>query len=573
LIGYNIVASVEWDANSSYLNDLKMGFQNASDYLYDASDGQMLFERVTIYDNNQAMGDADYQMRANNFEIPYTNNAGGILSSNNLHIILGRYFNGQSSNQGNWSASDGYRTQIHEFGHYGLGLYDSYFYYDNNGNKHDSNCTSAAIRTNMTLNINATLMDYQYNSSEFSMENVSGLWSSQCQDTNQWKKNGQSDWKTIVDHYRDMNPSARWNLKTPADHGGVVAGPNVQPVGDWSTTTISSNASTGVCEPASTYHIEHVWGAPAKGASVILRKGSRTIDQGQTDNNGDITVLGASAGDRVVVELWGVDLRVNSFQASCGSSWIRSQAANAQPTVIILQPAAFTLEISTTPGTTANQVKVIVKASTSLSSTPETYLTQNGAASAVPVLLSYDALLQAYTGTVTLDTSLPSSGNIIAEATNTLSQTVEVASQFALEPVSAGKDITISSSDGQAELYLPAGSLSADGRVNIASGQIVSTLPDGLILIGGPYTIQGGESLTLVNNANLTLNYLDAGGTLSHVDLSSARIYKLNGQNWQALSGTPSQAEQEVSAVINSFGTYALLAERQEKVYLPLVIR
>jgi hypothetical protein len=79
--------------------------------------------------------------------------------------------------------------------------------------------------------------------------------------------------------------------------------------------------------------------------------------------------------------------------------------------------------------------------------------------------------------------------------------------------------------------------------------------------------------LVLVDNANLSLYYLDVGGTLGHVDVSSAQIYRWDGQNWQALSSTSSQVEQMVSAVINGFGTYALMADRQEKVYLPLVIR
>jgi hypothetical protein len=361
-------------------------------------------------------------------------------------------------------------------------------------------------------------------------------------------------------------------MKTPANYGGVVSGPDMQTVSGWSNAVIGNDASTGVCEPPPTYRVEHLWGAPAQGASVVLRKGDRTIDQGKTDDDGEITVLGASDGDRVVVGLWGIDLWINSFEVDCGAL-SQSRPANVQTTAIILQPAAFTLEISTAPGVASNQIQVIVKASIGLSGAPETYLTQSGAASVVLVPLGYDAVLQAYTGTVTLDASLPPSGNIIAKATDTTSQTVEVATQFSIESVASDQDTTVRSSDGQAELYLPAGSLSKDGRVNIVAGQIVSTLPDGLILIGGPYVIQGDESLALINNANLSLYYLDVGGTLSHVDVRSAQIYQWDGQSWQALTSTSSQVEQMVSAATNTFGAYALMAERQEKIYLPLLAR
>ena len=127
--------------------------------------------------------------------------------------------------------------------------------------------------------------------------------------------------------------------------------------------------------------------------------------------------------------------------------------------------------------------------------------------------------------------------------------------------------------DGRAELYLPAGSLSADGRISIYAGQVAGALPDGLVMIGRPYTLQGNAGLALVDNANLTLYYLDLGGTLNHVDLGSAQIYRWDGHSWQALTSTSSQAEQMVSAVVNTFGTYALLAEKEEKVYLPLAVR
>jgi hypothetical protein len=573
LIGFNIVASVDWDANSSYLNELQQGFLNASNYLYDASDGQMLFEWVTIYDNNQNMGDADYQIRASNQQWPEANPS-GIWNGNSQHVYLGRYFNGQSSNQGSWIAADGYRTMIHELGHYGLGLYDSYFYYDNNKVKRYSNCTSAAIRTNQSSNTNATLMDWQYTASEFSMINVPGLWSSQCLNTDQWKINGQSDWETIVEHYRDANSITRWVLKTPAAYGGVVSGPNTQLINGWSTAVIGSDASTGVCEPPLSLSYETSGNMIARGASIVLHKGDRSIAQGHTDDNGEIVVFGASNGDKVVASMSSDDnlLWQKSIQVNC-SAPSQNQAASYQPIKIILEPAPFMLEITPVPSANSNQVMIIVSTSAGLSSAPETYLTQNSAPFAVLVPLNYDDILQAYVGTATLDADLPLSGDINTLATNTIHQTMEINSQFVLEPVATDQDITVWSTDGQAEFYLPTNSLSVDGRVSIVLGQITSSLPDNLIFISGPYTIHGDEGMALVNNASLTLRYLDVGGTLSHVDVSSAQIYILEGHNWRAISSISSPSDQMVSATIDSFGTYALMAVRQEKIFLPLLIR
>ena len=63
---------MEWDANTSYLEQLRQGFESASAYLYDATDGQVLFERATMYDNAQQpyWGDADYQIQATNQFVP-----------------------------------------------------------------------------------------------------------------------------------------------------------------------------------------------------------------------------------------------------------------------------------------------------------------------------------------------------------------------------------------------------------------------------------------------------------------------------------------------------------------------
>lgn len=568
LIGFNLVASVEWDANTAYLNELMAGYQAASAYLYDATDGQVLFERVTIYDNNQYMGDADYQIRASNQEWPRAN-VNGLTSGDSLHIFLGRYFDGSSANQGSWEEQNGYRTEIHEFGHYGLGLYDSYFYYSG-FTKLDSNCTSSAIRTNGMWDLNATIMDYQYEASEFSMQGVPDLWSTQCQNTDQWQQNGESDWETITAQFADTNAPPRWELKTPAHYNGVVAGPHTIAVGAWSNVIIEGDANTGTCEPAPTYLVENLWGDPVKGGSVVLRKGNQTIAQGKTDDNGEITILGASNGDRLIVHLWGIDLWINSADITCSSN-LNAVGGSYPTSVITLQPASFTYFVSVLQGSSSEYVEVSVKASALLSGIPSAYLTQHGSISPLSIPLSYDAQSGAYVAEVVLDPSLPFSGNVVVVATDTNGQAVEMATPFSLETIQPNQNQTVWSADGQAELYVPAGSLSASGRMSVFPGQMINSPSENLVLLSGPYTIQAEDSLSLVAPANLGLYYLDLNGTLAHADLSSAKIYRWDGQAWLELTSVSSQNEQVISAPIESFGTYAVFAERQEKIYLPLM--
>jgi hypothetical protein len=92
-------------------------------------------------------------------------------------------------------------------------------------------------------------------------------------------------------------------------------------------------------------------------------------------------------------------------------------------------------------------------------------------------------------------------------------------------------------------------------------------------MLSGPYTLQAEAGLSLVTPANLSLNYLDKSGSLGNVNISTARLYRWDGLNWQVLSSTASHNEQMVSVPITTFGTYALMGVRFYPIYLPLVIR
>ncbi len=577
LIGFNIVASVEWDANTSYLEELRQGFERASAYLYDAMDGQMLFERVTIYDNAQFWADADYQVRASNQQGPKTfPDAGGILVSGNWHIFLGRYWDTRSANQGSWTNRIGLCTPIHEFGHYALNLYDSYYYYDANGKKTSSYCTSEAIKTNLADHINATLMYWPYNASEFSMRGVNGLWSAQCEQTHQWQKNGESDWETIKKVFADNDVPERWTLKTPVDRGTVVAGPSTIPlaVTAWSTATIGNNANTGICASPPEYTVTNGLTMPLEGVRVDLEKNGRVIYQGQTGADGRISVLGAADGDTVsfTQELFPGLIWIGSTQVSCVSG---QSLQLAQSTQVVLDPAPFTLSASVIPDGAANQVRVIVQASTNLKVAPQVHLYQSGAVTPIIATMTYDAGTDEYSGMATLDNGLPSSGIIKISATDTNDQSVQIFTSFRLTQVDNTLDTTIRSNDGQVELYMPAGSLSSDGRVSVFPDATPEAFSDDLVRLSGPYRIQPEAGLGLVRNSGLTFRYLDTGGSLRKANLATAQIYRWDevSTQWMPLSTSLLTDYHEASANINSFGIYVLMAERLDTTYLPVILK
>ena len=235
LVGFNIVASVEWNASASYLSDLRQGFADASTYLYDVTDGQVLFEQVTIYNNQKYWSSAEYQVFADNTLRPETTG----------RVFVGRYW---KEYLGYWNQPSGYRTLTHEFGHYGFDLRDSYK--DAKGYEIAS-CTSSAIQTNTLDATNATMMDWQFNATELSMRGVPGLWSPDCELTLQMAVHHESDWETVEKRFRDNTFPPRYYIRTPdgrgSPPGAVVPGPTSIPVIGWSQSTVGNNPATGTC--------------------------------------------------------------------------------------------------------------------------------------------------------------------------------------------------------------------------------------------------------------------------------------------------------------------------------------
>ena len=66
LILFNLLVSVEWDADQTYLDDLELAMQRASSYLWDVTDGQMALGQVRIVDSSKHWQEADIQVLASN---------------------------------------------------------------------------------------------------------------------------------------------------------------------------------------------------------------------------------------------------------------------------------------------------------------------------------------------------------------------------------------------------------------------------------------------------------------------------------------------------------------------------
>lgn len=237
LVIFNVVAALGWTpATADYQTDFQEAISQAAAYLYDLSEGQMIFGPLTLYPAGQSWNSADFRLLpANDYRptafvggivpagLPYTATNGSESLFAPAEIWLGRYWDGQTATTGAWSAPAGYRTLVHEWSHYALFLYDEYQQEDGQ----EGYCTcpdlpevgqTAGACSGVSPQLAASAMAYHYTASEWWRSGSPAV----CLNTTQWKMHGQRDWQTITS-WGQIQGLANW-LKMPTS---LTAGPGL----------------------------------------------------------------------------------------------------------------------------------------------------------------------------------------------------------------------------------------------------------------------------------------------------------------------------------------------------------
>lgn len=436
LIGMHLVASVEWDAESQYLDEVRVGLGRANQFLYDVTDGQFIFESIELYDDGQHWADADIRFYASGGVWPAAD-WGGIISGTNAHIYLGRYFGGQTSLRGSWGDPAGYRTIVHQFGHYGLFLWDEYL---NRDGKHtpDAHCT-----TDFLSEPEQTRASIMYNSdmaTELCSSGPPGNHHS-ADTLHDRMTGGQSTWATVLAQY-DGRDGDRWRLWSPVQRGAVVAGPDAIPVSGWAGITVH-DAQTGAC-PTLVQVIKDSRGQPVSGAWVWVYPSSPVTatarSLGWTFANGQIEVLGARSGDVLLARKGAEAAQV---VASCAAPLVRLQRDPFGVSVRIVPAGLWPLAASRSgvDGQAEPQERWVlmqlqVAATATLPQAPRGTVWQTGSGAQF-VAMTYDQSVGAYSGYATLSRDNDLTGSVLIEAEDGLGRVVRVPSAFTITPVSS----------------------------------------------------------------------------------------------------------------------------------------
>jgi subtilisin-like proprotein convertase family protein len=569
LVLFNLVVSVEWDAATEYLAMLADAFREASRYLYDVSDGQMAFGRVAIYDEAQNWANADFQFLTQNGVRPYAF-VGGLTSLDEAHTIrVGRLWDGDSGNGGDWNKPNGYRTLVHEFGHYALYLYDESFMrqVDCNGSsivEKAASCTNNdVISPTLTLSTtNASIMFVPYNASELADKTYN--WDPNCDCTEQARLNqGESDWETVQRYYG--------LLHTPTNRGSMMAGPDHFPTELLRFPEIVVNNSGVGDSQTRQLTILNPQRQPIGKALVVLHittpAGTVAIDQGLTNSQGRIDIYGAVPGNRLSVATFDGSL-TGAIVVSAELSYTLILSSPLRSTALAARAVSEVSYLSLTPQSDGTSLYLQV-VGLNQGHLPLDAFVAPGEGGGTPqsTVLAYSPAEDAYVGTITLSGVGLGSGRVRVIGSGLPPGGFN--SNYNLQQVQAATATTLYSEDGNFELHIPAnGILAVKAFATVLpTGYVPEPLPTGKQVIGRAYEVRLSEALTEVEKEGLVRLHYHPGVMGVYTDMAiyywEASQQAQAGQ-WQLLGGTVNEMDNAVAVPASRLGIYALMGTAQE---------
>jgi len=587
VVGFNIVCSADWDASETWLDELRVGMERASDYLYAATDGQFFFEHVEIRDSKSGWNYADVRFHNSNV---WPNASIGKFSSRDTgaQIRMPRFFNGNKTYEGRYNRWNGYTTIVHEFGHYGFSLYDEYFDYyyrwiPAGYVKPERRCTHNLLPENPPYGHgteqSASVMCSQYHCWNFCDEVTHNP---HAHDTYQHRKRGKSCWAWIKQKWSDDSSPARWLLHRPADSGYLryTPGPAAIPCAAWRTVEITHNGDTGAFDYLLT--VNDSGGNPVEDASITLyftSGGHRWM--GKTNAEGRIMLVGVHDGDTAVAE-WGSTARSFTlhspdaakvfFDASgkrarfdhIESSDYDDLLPLLEQEVTVTDPP-YEVYISAESGLTTTTLDLEVYTTTTLIEPPVVYVWQNDQDGEDPLMpeMTWHAGSQRYIGSLELDGESALRGFILANTLDLYATPSLGSTWFEFLPWPSDEDDVLwDPPRGDIRFYAPVESIPAGSVLSLASVPLPDDLPTSLCLVNGPFKISVCGGLLFTGYANLTITYSADADDIDRVEADGLAIYEWQDSEsrWHKLDSTHIMEMQEVAAGISEVGIYALAA-------------
>lgn len=603
LILFNLVVSVErqlYDQSTfnsgqtpAYLTTLTAAFRQASNFLYEATDGKFALGQVTIYEGGRQWQEADIHFLTTNDFTPVATVRG--MWQDVAHVDLGLHWD-RKRGQTAWDQSDGFRTIVHELGHYLFNLFDSYLDEQASGRY---NCITIMSwpYAGSPEGMSATAYDVPI----FSMRDLP-LWSrAACGLTDQFKNNHQSDWETIQTVFTDTLRTVftgTQQVLIPTVH---LPGPKMLP--NYPKITIQPPGPGVVlpkelAERSVTIPVKDGQGTYLYGTQVYIQRNdpARFIKVGAPGAGGQIQLPDVQAGDRILVLSAGGELQ--------GSVEIPSIGPIPTP---VVQPAVVNPTTNHTPIPDWGGLKFVIAATDLV--TIQGMLTDAGG-NLIPAV-NWSRSGDNFEGTFNFGGQKIKSGYIYITAQTATGKEFEFITNFSAAdlPTSDIREhvpTVLASFDGNFQLEIPTDTLPIDLRdhiiamvmpvqgvkpvTNAVEAAAVAEagnnlpLPTDLQLVGSLYNVRASHSITKTPKAmQLTLYYSDE--TARRYENSALTIYYRNEttRKWEPQDSAflnNSRYGQAVTTQIDRFGIYALMVKTiwplspgQNAVISPLTFR
>ena len=594
---YNLIVSVEWDADQAYLENLLQGYRLTSNYLYDVTDGQLFLNKIAIYDNHDNWDAADVQIFANNVrkvestvfkhkEHFNTKLAGGIRAKDHGHTFMSRIlYHNNGDKQRNLSYSiypykwnqkeipgelsiiyPPSRALAHEFGHYGIGFLDEYCNYKrkNRLGKYNFGFMDNPLKNDQQSSEMSSTV-HQYNDASHRItEQWVGRGDRSCWDY--FEYNYQGTYKDIFTPIKIPGVSMNWG---PND-GEKVENPQYD-VG----ALLIRNSSNLIFNPSNTAFMVDVLvrdglGIPISNSRATLYKNNRTIviEQGRTANNGRIRVLGANNGDivrcyaRIDWDWFFSEFIVGSSGVSLFKNYFETSAIQDSG-IVVLRPVVGNIRmVNEINFQTQNNIEYLISFAKPLPEIPSLELYIDSQA---PTILPFYSTPEPSRYKISIS-ELNKSGLLNILAKDDSLNNFFINQNFIIrDSLELGFSSTYYNFDGSFEMSIDSSNSSTHKLLILSSdfNPILNGLELNVEQAGAMHTIASFPEEIELNGINvLTIRYSDSD--LYSKSEATLRIFKWDGslRQWQRIGGEVDTMRNEVTAEINSFGTYAVFTTK-----------
>jgi hypothetical protein len=587
---WNLVVSLEWDdppspQDGSEMDDILDLFIDASSVLYDATDGQMMLNRVTIYDDQQHWSDADICMKA---DPKYR--AGTKVSG---------VYRSHSGNSVQVEVLEPKDTIVHELGHYFMKLWDEY----EDGLGRESAKWGYRESHPEEFPSNYGLMDKQWNSIELSSSNDYlddyGLILESWKVTRQYWEYQKPAWEFVQSEFSKPEytgddypitiiiPEPSYLERGQPNQNGTPQkntdrpGPDVDitklPVG---RTTMWISINSGTPEAFNAQLTLTDGGQPAYSWKIYSRKGSAGSLVYQGVYWGSVTqVRGLHVGDSLVfrspgrISIWEATHTVK--QSERDTHQINIDLVSSRAAVAVQQATSpkMIVTIGASEEAGSFQMNIAARVDQPLPNLPVVTVYAEGIADPIEQVLSQVDGSNVYSGTITIGGS--TEGLTIITATGIEDGESRAFVDFQIGQIVTGSLSEIASRDNKAVLSIPAGAVASDYWVAVASIDSAIPLPaaGSLVPLGRAFGFQIADGgVTLNTPALVTIYYDDI--EVAGLDENSIQMFKWDEttEAWVDVEETISSRDNLVQVEQDALGTYGLFAPISSDTTPPVAI-